>query len=133
MLKRALLFTTVLFTFYMSACNSSIKPEELYGKWKYIKVEHPNANPPDSLRKEELQARSPYILFQQGNKFTIIWDGKALSQGTFSTIGQSIMIKEAMPGAAVREFSFLVTKLTDKDLIFETKGDDGSRVTAVKF
>jgi hypothetical protein len=62
----------------------------------------------------------------------IMWGGKALSQGTFSTVGQSIMIKETMPGAAERDFSFLVSKLTEKDLIFESKGEDGSRVTAVK-
>jgi hypothetical protein len=52
----SLIVVVIVFAFSLSACNSSIKPEALYGKWKYTKVEHPNANPPDSLRKEDLQA-----------------------------------------------------------------------------
>ena len=90
------------------------------------------ADPPTSLRPEDLQAQSPSIEFLSNNKFVIMWGGKALSQGTFSTVGQNIMIKEDLPGGQSRKFSFLVSKLTDKDIVFETKGDDASRVTAVK-
>ena len=56
----------ILIMLCLSACNKTVKPEDIYGKWKYIKVEHPNANPPDSLRKEELQARKPYISIRAG-------------------------------------------------------------------
>jgi hypothetical protein len=37
-----------------------------------------------------------------------------------------------MPDGKKREFPFVVSKLTDKEIIFETTGKDGSRVTAVK-
>jgi len=133
MRKRTFFLVAVALLLCFASCNSSIKPEQLYGKWKYTKVEHPNADPPTSLRPEDLQAQSPSIQFLPANKFIIMWGGKALSQGTFSTVGQSIMIKEEMPGGQSRSFSFLVSKLTGKDIIFETKGDDASRVTAVKF
>ena len=132
MIKHAFYLTVLALLFCLAACISSIKPEALYGKWKYTKVEHPNADPPTSLRPEDLQAQSPSIEFLSNNKFVIMWGGKALSQGTFSTVGQNIMIKEDLPGGQSRKFSFLVSKLTDKDIVFETKGDDASRVTAVK-
>jgi hypothetical protein len=130
-MKKYIIHLSVLIIFSLSACTSSIKPEDLYGKWKYIRVEHPN-DPTDSVRSGELVFRAPYIQFSANNKMLIMWGGKVLSHGTFSTEGQNIKIKEELPDGRTREFPFWVIKLTDKDLIFETKGDDKSRVTAVK-
>lgn len=114
------------------ACTSSIKPGELYGKWKYIKVEHPKANPPDSLTGAELQADAPSIEFSENNTFVINWGGQVLSHGSFSLDGMNIMIKENLPDGTTREFPFWVTGLTGNKIVFETKGDEKSKVTAVK-
>ena len=115
-----------------AACKSSITPDELYGKWKYIKVEHPHANPPDSLSADEIKADAPSIEFSRGNQFVIIWGGKTLSHGKFSVQDKNILISEDLPDGTKRNFPFWVSKLTNKEIVFETKGDENSRVTATK-
>jgi len=114
------------------SCNTSISADALFGKWNYIKVIKPNANPPDSVRMSELKVQAPFIQFSKDNKFMIIWGGTLLSHGTFSVEGKNILIKEVLPDGTTRQFPFWVSELTGKEIIFETKGEDGSRVTAVK-
>jgi hypothetical protein len=132
MIKNIVYIPVVLLIFFFASCKTSIKPEELYGKWKYIKVEKPKADPPDTVRSAELAYRAPYIQFTPNNDLVIMWGGKVLSHGKFTTEGQNIRYKENLPDGTTREFPFWVIKLTDKDLIFETTGEDGSRVTAVR-
>jgi hypothetical protein len=121
----------ILLAFAVAACKSSISANELYGKWKYIKVENPKANPPDSVTESELKMQAPYIQFSN-NKLVIMWGGKILSHGTFRMDGRNIRYKESLEDGTTREFPFWVSKLTDNDLVFETTGVDGSRVTAVR-
>ena len=127
-------YTLLLLTIFLllSACGTSVTSEKLYGKWKYIKVENPNANPPDSVSSADLAAQAPSIQFSTNNELVINWGGKVLSRGKFRTEGQNIQYTETLPDGKTRTFPFWVSKLTDKDLVFETKGADGSRVTAVK-
>lgn len=131
-MKKHLFCLPVIFLLLLTSCKSSINPDELYGKWKYIKVEHPNADPPDSLISEILAAQSPSIEFSKNNEYVINWGGKELSHGTFTLNGMNIRIKETMPDGTKREFPFYVSELKDKEIIFYTKGEDGSKVTAVK-
>ena len=118
--------------FFLASCNSAIKPKELYGKWEYVKVEHPRASPADSLSSAEIKASAPYIQFSQNNQLIIMWDSKVLSHGKFVIDGHNLVYTETMPDGKTRTFPFWVSKLTDNDLIFETRGEDGSRVTAVR-
>jgi hypothetical protein len=129
---KPLLYITAVVLLFFAACKSSINPEDLYGKWKYIKVENPNATPPDSVSSSDLQAQAPYIQFTKNNDLVIMWGGKVLSHGKFKTDGKNIRYTEALPDGKTREFPFWVMKLTDKEIVFETMGADGSRVTAVK-
>lgn len=108
-----------------------LKSGDLYGKWKYIKVENPYSHPPDSVKSEELQVQKPYILFSK-DSLQIWWGGGILSRGSYKVAGDSIRFTEIMSDGKTREFPFIVTKLAGKDLVFETRGEDGSRVTAVK-
>jgi hypothetical protein len=130
MIKR--LFYIACIALLFSSCHSSINVDALYGKWKYIKVDNPNASPPDSVKKADLAEQSPYIEFRKNNELTIVWGGKILSHGKFSIDGMNIRYKETLPDGKFREFPFWVSKLTDKELVFETSGEDGSKVTAVK-
>jgi uncharacterized membrane protein len=61
-----------------------------------------------------------------------MWGGKVLSHGKFKTDGKNIRYTETLPDGKTREFPFWVMKLTDKEIVFETMGADGSRVTAVR-
>ncbi|HTI58268.1 hypothetical protein [Mucilaginibacter sp.] len=108
-----------------------LKSGDLYGKWKYIKVENPYSHPPDSVKNEELQVQKPYILFSK-DSLQIWWGGGILSRGSYKVEGDSIRFTEIMTDGKTREFPFIVTKLAGKYLVFETSGEDGSRVTAVK-
>lgn len=125
-------YITIVALLFFAACKSSINPEDLYGKWKYIKVENPDANPPDSVSSSDLQAQAPYIQFTKNNDLVIMWGGKVLSHGKFKTDGKNIRYTETLPDGKTREFPFWVMKLTDKEIVFETMGADGSRVTAVR-
>jgi hypothetical protein len=108
-----------------------MKPEMLYGTWKYTKLENPNANPPDSMDPYLLQSKSPSIKFK-GDSVTIMWSDTVLLHGTFTIDGNDINIKQILPGGKTSDFPFTVFQLTEKQLIFESHGEDGSKVTAVK-
>ncbi|BAU55525.1 hypothetical protein [Mucilaginibacter gotjawali] len=129
---RRLFHLTPLFILSFSACKSTISADELYGKWKYIKVEHPHAYPPDTVSKHDLTYAVPYIQFSANNTLIIMWGGKLLSHGKFSIEGHNINYTESLPDGTTRKFPFWVAELTDKEIIFETRGDDGSQVTAVR-
>ena len=131
MIKQVFYIPILLVICFFAACKPSIKPENLYGKWKYIKIEHPNADPTE-MPPAQLQSQSPSIEVSKNNGYIIIWGGKILSRGTFTTDGRNIRIKENLPDGTTREFPFWVSELTDKEIVFETKGEDGSRVTAVR-
>ena len=115
------------------SCKQKIKlsPAQLYGKWNYIKVENPNSHPPDSVKSDELKIQKPYLLVSK-DSLQLWWGGGILSKGTYTLSGDSIVYKEVLPGGQTRVFPFIVSKLTAKDIIFETPGEDGSFVTAVK-
>ncbi|MDP9047264.1 MAG: hypothetical protein M3N14_03955 [Bacteroidota bacterium] len=133
-MKNASFVFAAVLLFMLASCKPAVhvRPEQLYGKWKYIKVENPNASPPDSVKSVELQRQNPNILFTKSKDLVITWNSQVLSHGRFTTDGDNIQYTESMPDGKKREFPFVVSKLTDKEIVFETTGKDGSRVTAVK-
>jgi hypothetical protein len=131
-LTRPLLFSFAFILLVLSACRPAITPEKLYGTWKYTKLEHPGANPPSAEPDWKLKIENPSIVFTKNNQLTIWWDGKVLTHGTFKVDGNNIRYKEVLPDGNTREFPFYVTRLTDTEIVFETLGAEGSRVTAAK-
>ena len=87
---------------------------------------------PPEMPAAQLQSESPSIEFSKDNSYVIMWGGKALSHGTFTTDGMNIRIKENLPDGTTRAFPFWVSELTDKEIVFATLGQDGSKATAVK-
>ncbi|MDB5003089.1 MAG: hypothetical protein JWQ34_1314 [Mucilaginibacter sp.] len=130
-MKRFLL-PTLLIILSFAACKPAVSPESLYGKWKYIKVRHPNSDSRDSVSTTTLQLEKPYIEFTNTDSLIINWDGWVLSHGTFKIDGRNIQYKEILADGKTREFPFYIEDLQDKQLIFSTKGTDGSEVTAAK-
>jgi len=133
-MKTLLIVLMVIAISLSFSCKHKIvlKQNDLYGKWKYLKVENPYSHPPDSVTTAELQIQKPDILFTQKDSMQIWWGGGLLSHGSFKVSGDSIRVKEILPDGKTREFPFIVSKITGTDLIFETTGVDGTRVTAVK-
>jgi hypothetical protein len=115
----------------LTSCQLSIKPDALYGKWKYVKIENNSIASTNNVTPEQLQSEEPYIKFTK-DSLMIWWGGQVLTHGTYKIDGDKIQFKEIQPGGKIREFPFIVSKLDDKNLVFETKGDEGSKVTAVK-
>ena len=130
-MKLPIYIFAILLLFTGASCNLSVTSDNLSGKWKYIKVENPHANPPDTLTATDIRMRAPYIQFTD-KTLTIVWVGQVLSHGTYKMNGKKVMYTEALPDGKTRQFPFYVSKLTDKELIFETLGKDGTRITAVK-
>lgn len=114
------------------SCKPGLTKQALLGRWKYVKVENPNSHPPDSVRSAELEIERPYIEFSKNDSLVIMWGGRVLSHGTFRIEGNNIRFKEILANGKTRQFPFWVSKITNKDLVFETNGEDGSRVTAIK-
>lgn len=114
----------------MQACSGSVKPDELYGRWNYTKVD--NRNPQDQLPEGELETQAPAIIFSANGDLIIEWGGKQLSHGKFRMDGKMIRYTENLPDGTTREFPFLIKKLTDNELIFQTMEQNTTTVTAVK-
>jgi hypothetical protein len=129
--KKFIYLPIIILLLFAVSCKSSINSADLYGKWKYVKVEHPD-DPTDSVRSRELAYDKPYIRFYSNDSLQMTWGGKILSHGTFTTDGHNIRYKEQMPDGTTRAFPFWVIKLTDIEIVFETTVADKSRVTAVK-
>lgn len=131
MLRNILTICSAIFV--LASCKQKIKlaTDQLYGKWNYVKVENPFAHPPDSVKSDELKTEKPYILFSK-DSLQMWWGGGILSRGSYKVSGDSIVYKEILAGGQTRVFPMVVSKLTDKDIVFETTGEEGSLVTAVK-
>lgn len=127
------LFILLLSILTLTACKQSIKADALYGDWKYLKIDKPQSDDPsDTVSTEELNENSPYISFSRHNELAIHWGGKILSHGTFNVSGNNINYTEQLPDGKKRTFPFWVSRLDNKNIVFETMGNDGSRVTAVR-
>ena len=113
-----------------TSCSNTIKPEELYGRWNYVKVD--NTNPQDTLPDGELRLQSPAIIFNDKQDLIIEWGGKKLSSGKFRMEGKMIRYTEDLPGGQKREFPFLIKSLNDKELVFQTMEENFTTVTALK-
>lgn len=131
-MNKAFLIITAAIAMLFSACTGGIKADMLYGKWNYVKVGVPNSSPPDTVTHAELDENKPFINFSKNGQFNIIWGGNILSHGTYDISGNNIKVKEALDGGKTRDFQFYVSELTAKSITFETTGQGGSRVTALK-
>ena len=113
-----------------SSCNNSIEQENLLGRWNYIKVV--NADPEDITSNEELKQASPAIMFTETNDLTMEWGGKQLSKGKYKLDGKMIRYTESLEGGRTREFPFLISKLSDNELVFQTMEKNYTVVTAIR-
>jgi hypothetical protein len=116
----------------VSACKHSVTATDLYGKWKYTKVENPNQSPPNGVPADELKEQAPYIEFTKSGSLRMVWGGKLLSHGTFTVDGANIQYKEILPEGTSRSFPFYISSFEVNTMVFETVGKDVSRVTVVK-
>ena len=92
----------------LTSCQLSIKPEILYGKWKYIKIENNSVANTTNVTPEELEAKSPYIKFTK-DSLLIWWGGKVLSHGSYKIEGDKIQFKEILEDGKIRAFPFVVS------------------------
>ena len=122
----------VAFILLIQSCKPVIKSADLYGTWKYLKVENPNETPPGSVPQDELQVQAPYIKFTKSDSLIITWGSKILTHGKFRMDGNNISYTENLPDGSTRTFPFYISKIDGKNLVFETLGEQGTRVTAVK-
>ncbi len=119
--------------FAISSCKHVLKPENLYGKWVYTKVENPySPNPPDTVSAQNLAENKPYIVLSKNGDLIMIWGGKLLSHGKYKIDGVNISYTESLAGGKSRTFPFWIKEVTANKIIFETKDDDAVRVTARK-
>jgi hypothetical protein len=129
MLKRSLYFFVPVLLF-MAACKPSVTPEALYGKWTYTSLESRKDDPVTT--KNKLQLQKPTVEFTRKDSLIMVWGGEVIAHGKFRTDGNKIMFNQELEGGRKYEFPFVVDELTDKQITFETKGDDATKVEAVK-
>ena len=121
-----------LLSLILYSCKPSVSANDLYGKWNYIKDQQPYANPPDSTSTGDLKIEDPSIQFFKDNSLQIWWGGKMISHGKFMVEDRKIQYTETLPDGSTRKFPFWIMDFTGKQLVFETTGEDGTRITAVK-
>lgn len=127
-MKFRFLFFCSLFLFL--SCSGSVDPNELYGKWNYVKVV--NADPEDITSDEEVKQARPAIIFSESQVLKIEWGGEQISSGKFKLDGKMIRYTETLEGGRTREFPFLINKLTETELVFQTMEKNYTIVTAIK-
>jgi hypothetical protein len=116
--------------FLFLSCSGSIEPKSLHGKWNYVKVV--NADPEDITSDAELRQASPLITFTETQDLMIEWGGEQISSGKYIIDGKMIRYTETLEGGRTREFPFLISKLTDTELVFQTMEKNYTRVTAIR-
>jgi len=132
MIKQTLFLFAVIASL-LTACTHGIKKEALYGDWKYVKINKTDGDAlADTLTATQLAEQDPYISFKANNELIIHWGGKVLSHGTFVIDNNNINYTEQLGEGKTRTFPFFVSKLDDKNIVFETLDKNGSRVAAVK-
>lgn len=129
-LSRVIYLGVFILLVVSSACSPSVKDEDLYGVWQYIKVENPNQG--DVTPDEELKENDPSIQFGVGNKLKMIWGGKVLSEGSYHVEYPVINYEENLKERGSRKIKFLIKKFEDDVLVFQTMEADAVRVTARK-
>jgi hypothetical protein len=115
----------------LSACKHSVTATDLYGKWNYVELKHPNKTTP-ATSESELREQAPYIEFTKQDSLRMVWGGELLSHGTFKVDGTNIQYKEILADGSTRSFPFYISSFKDGRMVFETMGEDASRVTVVK-
>ena len=128
MLLSRVLILALLIMF--SGCTRSVENKYIYGVWQYVKVENPNQG--QVTPSEELKENNPSIQFSEGNKLEMIWGGKVLSEGTYHIAYPVINYEEDLKEKGSRKIKFLIKKLEDDILVFQTIEADAVRVTARK-
>jgi hypothetical protein len=113
---------------FFQACSVSVDEKKLTGTWEYIRIENLNPASQDSTTTADLKMARPFIQFKKNSELQIYWSDKVLSSGTYHVDGSMIRYKEDLSDGQQREFPFLVKKLTDDELIFETMSREGTRV-----
>ena len=113
-----------------SSCSFEVEKNDLLGRWNYIKVV--NADPEDITSEEELKQASPAMIFTETNDLIIEWGGKQLSKGKYKLDGKMIRYTEFLEGGRTREFPFLIRKLSDNELVFQTMEKNYTIVTAIR-
>lgn len=123
-------FCLVALTVMVLSCTPSVKQEDLYGTWKYTKVENPNQGTPNAASGDELKENDPSISFSTSDSLKMIWGGKVLSRGTFKLEYPTIAYKEQLPDGTTRNIRFLIKRFANDEIVFETMEADAVRVTA---
>lgn len=122
---------TLLGCLLMSACKHAVTATDLYGKWSYTKLEYPNQTSPGTSASELLE-QAPYIEFTKADSLRMVWGGQVISRGTFKVDGTNIQYKEILADGSTRSFPFYISSFKDHTMVFETLGEDASRVTVVR-
>ena len=91
-----------------------------------------NADPEDITSDEKLKHASPKIHFSESQELKIEWGGEQISSGKFKLDGKMIRYTETLEGGRTREFPFLINKLTETELVFQTMEKNYTIVTAIK-
>lgn len=113
-----------------NSCSNGIDAKDLYGRWDYISIK--NADPEDIMTDAEVKSQKPYIIFKSNNELLISWADKQISQGNFKMDGKMIRYTENLAGGRTRDFPFLIIKVTENELVFQTMEKNFTRVTAKK-
>lgn len=112
------------------SCSLPFKEEELIGEWVYKKVEFTNQQPVVIQEGQDLDEKYPSIQFTKDKKCKIFSGGKVISEGTYFLEKDIIRYEEVLQVGFTRKIPFLIKKLENNEIIFETLEKDVKRITA---
>lgn len=116
----------------LTSCGNSFEEQQLIGEWDYTKVEYINQNPVLVQNADDLKEKYPSIRFSKDKKCKIYSGGKVISEGEFFLEKDIIRYEEVLQVGIKRKIPFLIKKLENGELIFETLDKDIKRITSKK-
>lgn len=123
-------FKLLIILLIFSSCGKSFNEKALIGEWIYQKVEFTNQQPVIIQDENDLSEKHPSILFNKDKTCKIFSGGKIISEGTFFLEKDIIRYEEVLQVGIKRKIPFLIKKMEDNVLIFETLEKDVKRITA---
>jgi hypothetical protein len=131
MLKHCFYILTFLTICLLVACKPAVTPDQLYGRWKYTKIEIPTAPQYTDDAKSYLVDPTS-IQFLKDSTVEIITPSQVQFRGHFTDDGYNLHVNGKYNDGSTAKMELWVMKLTKKEFVFKIDGQNPWIVTTVK-
>ncbi len=131
MIKHGFYVLTLFIICVFTACKPSVPADQLYGRWKYTKIDIPSA-PQETEAAKSYLVDPTSIQFLKGSTIEIITPSHVQFRGHFTNNGYNLHVNGKYNDGSSAKMELWVMKLTQKEFVFKIDGQNPWIVTTVK-